>query len=227
MMSTVPLFLTACDQPPSEVGVFRSVEECAASGEFTESDCRLQIAELQEQHAKEAPKFATREECVATYGPDACQETQTSSSSSSSSSRSSSFSSSSSSRPSTTTGSASPATTPNVDATHGASTIAGTGLTTGIVGDAVADAATTHTGGGSSWMPMLAGYMMGRMGGFNQPVYGQPGASMFRTRTGETVGPGVQTLPPSKASAISATGRTSAAVSRGGFGSRMSSSAAG
>lgn len=170
-MSTAPLLLTACDDPPQEVGVYRNVADCVAGGMFTEPECKLQIADIQQNYLAEAPKFATREECEAANGPEACQSVS--------------------------------------------------------VADAapVGSGQQASSGMGGMWMPLLAGYMMGRMGGgaISQPMYPGRQAGSFRAATGQEMAAGNQRI--SGAQAASLTSAKSSAVTRGGFGSRMSGSA--
>ena len=78
----------------------------------------------------------------------------------------------------------------------------------------------THAGGGGMFMPMMMGYMMGRMMGgggmMGQPVYGNRNGYMFAPggRNVGQVAPGTTSLAGNKV-----TMRTPA---RGGFGGRMS-----
>lgn len=52
--------------------IFKNKSECVASGDFTEEQC----AKMEADALASRPKFATREECVAQFGENACQQTQ-------------------------------------------------------------------------------------------------------------------------------------------------------
>lgn len=93
----------------------------------------------------------------------------------------------------------------------------------------------TAMGGGSMFMPLMLGYMMGSMssGGRSvatQPLYrtpqgGQAGA--FRTATGDVVAKGVGRTTVNANSSVAKAPTPSSTVARGGFGARASTSAGG
>ncbi len=64
-------------EPPS-TPVFTSVEQCAASGEYTEKECQaaMQFA-LQQQYAEGARQYRSRRDCEAEFGPGQCHSYQT------------------------------------------------------------------------------------------------------------------------------------------------------
>lgn len=71
LMGTATIALAACDDT-EQAGVFSSVEECKASGIYTEEHCNSSLDEAKKQHAKVAPKFSTLEDCEAEFGPGRC-----------------------------------------------------------------------------------------------------------------------------------------------------------
>lgn len=184
LMSSLSLSLAGCGDEPikEEFQAFGSLGDCARSGEFTVQQCQ----ELAVEAKKQAPKFASKEECENAFGLGACEAEQ---------------------------------------------------------GVAASDSA--YRSGGSSWMPLMAGYMMGRYmsGGvamqgaqplFRGPEQQQPRqgagtagyARTYRTAGGEIVradptgrvnNPGAAIRQGFAQSAKPFTARATTA-SRGGFG---------
>jgi len=81
LMSTAPLWLTACGEKKAEGGLYTSVEACIeATGE--PSTCRVAFKQASEQAAETAPQYANVEECAKDYPRDQCVPQQTQSGSS-------------------------------------------------------------------------------------------------------------------------------------------------
>jgi uncharacterized protein YgiB involved in biofilm formation len=147
------------------------------AGLYSESACRTAIEAAQREHVTTAPRFASRQDCEASFGSGACG--------------------------------------PSPE----------NGLTQGQGQQPPVQQPPgqqqTASSGGSSFMPLFMGYMMGRAmsgnGMFSQPLYRQPGtATGLATAGGQPVAArtGVQAMPASTLRSAQAP-----AVQRGGFGS--------
>lgn len=67
--------IAGCEAPgPEEARIYSNLDAC--SEELAAEDCRQALAEAQRGHLESAPKFASREECEAEIGPDACQQVE-------------------------------------------------------------------------------------------------------------------------------------------------------
>jgi len=76
LMSTAPLWLTACGEKKAEEGLYTSVEACIeATGE--PSTCRVAFKQASEQATETAPQYANVEECAKDYPRDQCVPQQT------------------------------------------------------------------------------------------------------------------------------------------------------
>ncbi len=74
LMGTSPLLLTACAQEErSEEGLYTSVDACIAQTNDSYS-CQQAFSQAEREAMEAAPRYATREECVAAHGPENCQE---------------------------------------------------------------------------------------------------------------------------------------------------------
>ncbi|WP_426687844.1 DUF1190 domain-containing protein [Rhodanobacter ginsengiterrae] len=73
LMSTAPLLLTACDRNESREGLYTSVEACVAQTNDSQT-CGEAFSKAQQEAVATAPKFASREECEASYGKEKCAE---------------------------------------------------------------------------------------------------------------------------------------------------------
>jgi uncharacterized protein YgiB involved in biofilm formation len=164
LMSVSAILLQSCDEPEVEAQIFRDVKNCIETGELTEQMCMELHKDALADHLKDAPRYKTREECYAEFGPDQCEPRST-------------------------------------------------------------------VGGGGIWMPLMMGFVASRMldgvtgRNSSQPLYRtrtDPGS--MRTGGGAPVSGtyGAKTKLPEWA-AQSSRSRTQT-VSRGGFGSRASSS---
>ena len=160
LMGSLSLGLAGCGDEPvkEEFQTFNSVGDCVRSGEFTLQQCQT----MADDAKKQAPKFASKEECEKAFGIGACETGQVA---------------------------AAPADKAPQNGT--------TSLTD-----------SSYRSSGSSWMPLMAGYMMGRFmsggtamqgaqplfrGPEQQPQQGTTGttttsyARTYRTAGGETV----------------------------------------
>jgi uncharacterized protein YgiB involved in biofilm formation len=81
LLASTALSLGACDNTPEqpktetvnqEEILFKNVDECKAGGQFDADQCEALAKNAQEEHAKTAPKFNSREACEAEYGAGKC-----------------------------------------------------------------------------------------------------------------------------------------------------------
>lgn len=167
---TAVFMLAGCEQADETVSLYQNADDCSKANPGQSAQCTTAYNNALKEAEKTAPKYTTREDCVAEFGEDQCQQ---------------------------------------------APTQAGTN-------------AEAHQSG-SFWMPLMAGYMMGRlMGGgagmASQPLFSSknPASPMngkFVDATGRNYGaatPGrTMTVPKTALAPKPATTRT---VTRGGFG---------
>jgi uncharacterized protein YgiB involved in biofilm formation len=159
MMSVSLIALSACEEPRVDTSVYESVEQCKRDPLGDPDQCESNFKEAQNQHAAVAPKYATKEDCVADFGAEKCEK-----------------------------------------APYQTST------------------------GGSVFMPLMAGYMMGSiLGGRRtmgaQPLY-RPTASPGTFRTADNKSAGSKTGKTQVArSTTSRPSVKSTTMKRGGFGS--------
>jgi uncharacterized protein YgiB involved in biofilm formation len=159
LMSVSLIALTACEEPRVDASIYESVEQCKRDPLANADECESNFKEARAQHAAVAPKYASKEDCIADFGLEKCEK-----------------------------------------------------------------APYQSTNGGSIFMPLMMGYMMGSMIGgrrsmMSQPLY-RPAASPNTFRTGDNRSAGSSTGKTQVAR--SATGRPSfksSTISRGGFGS--------
>ncbi|WP_181994173.1 DUF1190 family protein [Arsenophonus endosymbiont of Bemisia tabaci] len=188
-ISTV-FMLSACEQSDETVSLYTNAEDFSQKKPAQSEQCSLAYKNVLQEAAKTAPKYATREDCVAEFGEEKCTQAPTQ----------------------TTT-------------------------TTQTASQAQAGLATENQASGQSgsfWMPLMAGYMMGRlMGGGGtaaptpaaQPLFSSsnPASSAngkFVDASGKNYGPAVaggrtMAVPPSALAPKTATTTT---ITRGGFG---------
>lgn len=70
------LFLAACNDNSAqqeEVSMYRNVEECVRYNPDAKSLCETTFAQAQQEALDTAPRFATREDCIAEFGEAGCQ----------------------------------------------------------------------------------------------------------------------------------------------------------
>ena len=72
LMGAAPLFLAACGESTSEAA-YTTVEHCVKDG-GTQQACMAAYDSAQAEHAKSAPRYTTREECIAAHGVDQCEQ---------------------------------------------------------------------------------------------------------------------------------------------------------
>ena len=165
------LMLAGCEQSDETVSLYQNADDCSKANPSQSAQCTTAYNSALKEAEKTAPKYATREDCVAEFGENQCQQ---------------------------------------------APAQAGVGTTNN------AEAQQS----GSFWMPLMAGYMMGRMmsGGASQPLFSSrapnsPANGKFVDATGRNYGaatPGrTMTVPKT---ALAPKPATTSTVTRGGFG---------
>ena len=164
--------LAACEQADETVSMYQNADDCSAANPGKSAQCTTAFNSAKEEAVKTAPKYATREDCVAEFGEGQCQQ---------------------------------------------APAQAGVGTTN-----------AESQSSGSFWMPLMAGYMMGRMmsGGMGQqqPLFtsknpASPANGKFVDASGKSFGAATSgrtmTVPKT---ALAPKPATTSTVTRGGFG---------
>lgn len=168
--------LAGCEQADEKVSMYQNADDCTNANPSNAAQCKAAYTEAQKEAARTAPKYASREDCVAEFGEGQCTQTP-----------------------------------------------------------AQAGAVAQPHESGSFWMPLMAGYMMGRMMGggsyAQQPLFtsrapGNPANGQFVDASGRNYGaatPGrTVTVPKSALAPKPATTRT---TTRGGFGETVAKQA--
>ncbi|PHM28999.1 DUF1190 family protein [Xenorhabdus budapestensis] len=165
--------LSACEQNDETVSLYTNADECSKANPSQSEQCTIAYNNALKEAEKTAPKYATREDCVAEFGEQQCAQ---------------------------------------------APAQAGVG-----------NQAQAQSSSGSFWMPLMAGYMMGRLMGGNsapsQPLFSSKSASSpangkFVDATGKSYGPataGGRTMSVPK-TAMAPKPATTTTITRGGFG---------
>ncbi|MRS14369.1 DUF1190 family protein [Enterobacteriaceae bacterium RIT691] len=184
---TAVFMLSGCEKTDETVSLYQNADDCSAANPGKSAECTTAFNTALKEAERTAPKYASREDCVAEFGEGQCQQAP---------------------------------------------------AQAGMAPENQAQAQSS----GSFWMPLMAGYMMGRMmsGGMQQqplfssknpasPAYGQytdaSGKGYGAAQPGRTMNVPKTAMAPKPA--------TTSTVTRGGFGesvakqSTMSRSAAG
>ena len=173
--------LAGCEQNDETVSMYQNADDCSKANPGQSAQCTTAFNEAKKEAERTAPKYATREDCVAEFGENQCQQTPAQ---------------------------------------------AGVGTTN----------AESQQSGGSFWMPLMAGYMMGRMmgGGMGfqqQPLFSSknpssPAYGKYTDASGKNYGaatPGRSMTVPKTAMAPKPA--TTSTVTRGGFGDSVAKQA--
>ncbi len=167
--------VSGCEQKDEKVSMYMNADQCSKANPGQDAQCTTAYNNAVKEATRTAPKYATREDCVAEFGENQCQQTP-------------------------------------AQASAGAPAQASTG----------AEAQQS----GSFWMPLMAGYMMGRMmgGGMSQPLFtprtaASPANGQFVDASGKSYGPatGGRTATVPK-TAMAPKPATTSTITRGGFG---------
>jgi uncharacterized protein YgiB involved in biofilm formation len=70
--STTAFALYACNRPKAET--YPDVQACVDAGRHTRTECEAAFTQAAREHEQSAPHFQNRADCIATYGPNGCEE---------------------------------------------------------------------------------------------------------------------------------------------------------
>ncbi|NBC98329.1 DUF1190 family protein [Atlantibacter hermannii] len=174
--------LAGCEKSDETVSLYQNADDCSTANPGKSAECTTAYNNALKEAERTAPKYATREDCVAEFGENQCQQAP---------------------------------------------------AQAGMTGENQAQA---HSGG-SFWMPLMAGYMMGRMmgggAGFaQQPLFtsrnpASPAYGQYNDASGKSYGaaqPGrTMTVPKT---AMAPKPATTTTVTRGGFGESVAKQSA-
>ncbi|ABU75670.1 DUF1190 family protein [Cronobacter sakazakii] len=173
---TAAFMLAGCEKSDETVQLYQNADDCSAANPGKSAECTTAYNNALKEAERTAPKYATREDCVAEFGEDQCKQ----------------------------------------------------------VNNTNTSQATQQTG--SMWMPLMAGYMMGRlmgggMGFAQQPLFSSrnpasPAYGKYTDASGRNYGaaqPGrTMTVPKS---AMAPKPATTSTITRGGFGDSVAKQA--
>ncbi|HCD1256278.1 TPA: DUF1190 family protein [Citrobacter amalonaticus] len=177
---TAVFMLAGCEKSDETVSLYQNADDCSAANPGKSAECTTAYNNALKEAERTAPKYATREDCIAEFGEGQCQQ---------------------------------------------APAQAG-----------MAPEAQAQQSSGSFWMPLMAGYMMGRMmggAGFaQQPLFSSknpasPAYGKYTDAGGKNYGaaqPGrTMTVPKT---AMAPKPATTSTVTRGGFGESVAKQSA-
>ncbi|RRA29050.1 hypothetical protein C3O70_09435 [Cronobacter sakazakii] len=173
---TAAFMLAGCEKSDETVQLYQNADDCSAANPGKSAECTTAYNNALKEAERTAPKYATREDCIAEFGEDQCKQ----------------------------------------------------------VNNTNTSQATQQTG--SMWMPLMAGYMMGRlmgggMGFAQQPLFSSrnpasPAYGKYTDASGRNYGaaqPGrTMTVPKS---AMAPKPATTSTITRGGFGDSVAKQA--
>ncbi|EOC6624399.1 DUF1190 family protein [Cronobacter sakazakii] len=173
---TAAFMLAGCEKSDETVQLYQNADDCSAANPGKSAECTTAYNNALKEAERTAPKYATREDCVAEFGEDQCKQ----------------------------------------------------------VNNTNTSQATQQTG--NMWMPLMAGYMMGRlmgggMGFAQQPLFSSrnpasPAYGKYTDASGRNYGaaqPGrTMTVPKS---AMAPKPATTSTITRGGFGDSVAKQA--
>lgn len=169
--------LAACEQNDETVSMYQNADDCSSANPGKSAECKAAYNNALKEAERTAPKYASREDCVAEFGEGQCQQ---------------------------------------------APAQAG-------VGASGTENQAQNQSSGSFWMPLMAGYMMGRlMGGgagfAQQPLFSSrnPASPAYGQYT-DASGKGYGAAQPGRTATVPKTAlapkpATTTTVTRGGFG---------
>lgn len=172
---TAVFMLAGCEQNDETVSMYQNADDCSSANPGKSAECTATYNNALKEAERTAPKYASREDCVAEFGEGQCQQAPAQ------------------------------------------------------AGVAPENQAQVQQSGGSMWMPLMAGYMMGRMmgggAGFaQQPLFSSrnpasPAYGQYTDAGGKSYG----AAQPGRSATVSKTAMapkpaTTSTVTRGGFG---------
>ncbi|AUU99549.1 DUF1190 family protein [Phytobacter ursingii] len=179
---TAVFMLAGCEQNDETVKMYQNADDCSSANPGKSAECKTTYDNALKEAARTAPKYASREDCVAEFGEGQCQQAPAQ------------------------------------------------------AGVATENQAQAQQSGGSFWMPLMAGYMMGRlMGGgagyAQQPLFSSknpasPAYGQYTDASGKSYG----AAQPGRSATVSKTAMapkpaTTTTVTRGGFGESVAKQA--
>ncbi len=174
---TAVFMLAGCEKSDETVSLYQNADDCSAANPGKSAECTTAFNNALKEAERTAPKYATREDCIAEFGEGQCQQAP---------------------------------------------------AQAGMAPTGEGQAQAQNQSSGSFWMPLMAGYMMGRlMGGgmgAQQPLFSSknpasPAYGKYTDASGKNYGaatPGrTMTVPKT---AMAPKPATTSTVTRGGFG---------
>lgn len=179
---TTVFLLAGCEQNDETVKMYQNADDCSSANPGKSAECKTTYDNALKEAVRTAPKYASREDCVAEFGEGQCQQTPVQ------------------------------------------------------AGTATENQAQPQQAGGSFWMPLMAGYMMGRMmsggaGYAQQPLFSSrnpasPAYGQYTDASGKNYGAAQsgRTATVSK-TAMAPKPATTSTITRGGFGESVTKQA--
>lgn len=72
-MGVGTLALGACEEPMTEATIFRNVDQCVESGDFSDAECKKAFAYAISEHDVASPSYKSLEACEAEMGEGRCE----------------------------------------------------------------------------------------------------------------------------------------------------------
>ncbi|EMH4163917.1 DUF1190 family protein [Pluralibacter gergoviae] len=175
---TAVFMLAGCEKSDETVSLYQNADDCSAANPGKSAECTASYNNALKEAEKTAPKYASREDCIAEFGEGQCQQAP-----------------------------------------------------------AQAGMSAENHSGGSFWMPLMAGYMMGRLmgggAGFQQqPLFSSknPASPAYGKYT-DAAGKGYGAAQPGRTMTVPKTAMapkpaTTSTVTRGGFGESVAKQSA-
>ena len=175
---TAVFMLAGCEKSDETVSLYQNADDCSAANPGKSAECTTAFNNALKEAERTAPKYATREDCIAEFGEGQCQQAP---------------------------------------------------AQAGMAPTGEGQAQAQNQSSGSFWMPLMAGYMMGRLmgGGIGrsaircsarktQPARLTANTRMPAVKTNGAATPGrTMTVPKT---AMAPKPATTSTVTRGGFG---------
>ncbi|HAZ54215.1 MAG TPA: DUF1190 domain-containing protein [Franconibacter helveticus] len=183
---TAVFMLAGCEKSDETVQMFQNADDCSQANPGKSAECTTAYNNALKEAERTAPKYATREDCVAEFGEGQCQQAP---------------------------------------------------AQAGMAGSGSTENQAQAQSSGSFWMPLMAGYMMGRlmgggMGFAQQPLFSSrnpasPAYGQYTDASGKSYGaaqPGRTATVPK--TALAPKPATTSTITRGGFGETVAKQSA-
>ena len=156
---TAVFMLAGCEKSDETVSLYQNADDCSAANPGKSAECTTAFNNALKEAERTAPKYATREDCIAEFGEGQCQQAP---------------------------------------------------VQAGMAPTGEGQAQAQNQSSGSFWMPLMAGYMMGRLMGGGMGAQHASGKNYGAATPGRTM-----TVPKT---AMAPKPATTSTVTRGGFG---------